>query len=334
MGTVVIDGRRLEFSMKVVDRVTHKKVAAEGRLFVAYTAISEREGGPVLFEIAAPVTRGERGRLNIGKRGVFYHLDGRILDAQIVDILEFPISILEAIKAPFIRTAAFVSKKIEDFAASKAAGAETAVLSGVQSAPAVATKPNEPKKADPAMVTAVLAGGGFAIAGISGLFAAVMSSLNQAGFYTVILWICSLVSILILFSAFLSWLKLRLRDLGPVFEASGWAINPRMRVNGRLARIFNRNPGLPPGHGKDLINISEITKMEDDKDDAEFWPILFITLFVLGTFFALWYQETTRKAGKGSSTPATQTVIVTPAADPSPKPTAVVTQAADPAPKK
>jgi hypothetical protein len=46
--------------------------------------------------------------------------------------------------------------------------------------------------------------------------------------------------------------KLHQRTLGPVLEASGWAINGRVKLNLLLGRILTRCATLPPGAARRL----------------------------------------------------------------------------------
>ena len=48
-------------------------------------------------------------------------------------------------------------------------------------------------------------------------------------------------------SMLIAWLKLRQRSLGPILDASGWAINGRMRLNVRLGASLSQTAGLPQG---------------------------------------------------------------------------------------
>ena len=102
--------------MKVQNHTEHKKVAATSRLFLVYAKIAKCGDQEQEFEIAAAVTAGNKGGIEIGKRGVFYDLQGEEWDAQVVDILENPISVWEAIKAPFVRVKDLVARKAESFA--------------------------------------------------------------------------------------------------------------------------------------------------------------------------------------------------------------------------
>ena len=53
-------------------------------------------------------------------------------------------------------------------------------------------------------------------------------------------------------SMLIAWLKLRLRSLGPLLDASGWAINGRMRINIPLGGMLTQRATLPPGSERRL----------------------------------------------------------------------------------
>ena len=76
MGDLIIDGRQLTFTVKVQNHTEHKKVAATSRLFLVYAKITKCGDQEREFEIAAAVTAGSKGGIEIGKRGVFYDLHG------------------------------------------------------------------------------------------------------------------------------------------------------------------------------------------------------------------------------------------------------------------
>ena len=47
-------------------------------------------------------------------------------------------------------------------------------------------------------------------------------------------------------SMFLAWLKLRRRTLGPVLDASGWAVNSQIPINFMLGSCLTDAAALPP----------------------------------------------------------------------------------------
>src|SRR4029079_10782626 len=50
----------------------------------------------------------------------------------------------------------------------------------------------------------------------------------------------------------LAWLKLRRRNLGPILDASGWAINGRARINVAFGAVMTELAQLPPGAKRPL----------------------------------------------------------------------------------
>ena len=49
---------------------------------------------------------------------------------------------------------------------------------------------------------------------------------------------------------FLAWLKLRKRTLGPLLEASGWAVNSQLPINQVLGRALTKEASLPSNSTK------------------------------------------------------------------------------------
>ena len=50
MGSLVIDGRRLDFCVQVHDRAAHKAIATESLIFLVYAKILAKEGAAAAFE--------------------------------------------------------------------------------------------------------------------------------------------------------------------------------------------------------------------------------------------------------------------------------------------
>ncbi len=271
-GSLVIDGRRLEFCIKVDDRAAHKKVAADSLIFLVYAKVTGRDqDGQAPFEVAAPVTTGERGRLRVGKRGIFIDTAGREWDAEVVDIVENPISVREAMVAPFRRASAFVSKKIEDLAGSKLSSAEASTQSTLgskvetlpQAAPAAAPAP-APAAQQPSGFQNVVLLGSVALAALGSAMAYIVSAVASISPLELVAGLASVIGVIALLSGFLGWLKLRKRDMSLLLEANGWAVNAPMRVTRRAAGLFTRTPAFPPGTRRDLGE----ERLPDDFDET------------------------------------------------------------------
>lgn len=267
-GFLVIDGRRLEFCIRVRNREAHKLIAAESLLFLVYVAVTEKDGTEPICELVSPVTSGERGRMRIGKRGLFIDPRGKEWDATIVDIVENPISILEAIKAPFWRLWAFATKKIHELAvnhlaettkppappAAAAAPAPATPADATKSAtvapkPVAAIAAAEPDKPAPkpsgSGMQGLLVGGGIAFAALGSTLAYVVSALSSVHPINALRAVLAIIAIVAGISAFFGWLKLRRRDMSLLLEANGWAVNVNMKITRRIGLFFTNIPDLP-----------------------------------------------------------------------------------------
>ncbi len=297
-GNLVIDGRQLSFCIRVEGRDAHKKVAADSLCYLLYADILAKEGAEVVYRIAAPVTSGERGRLRVGKRGLFVDNHNKEFDAIVVDILENPISVKEAAVAPFRRVGKMVSEKMEQWLGSQQADAEKGLtthtdkaVQGAQQAgntlikeskdlqitAAQAAKPAEAKPADPKAAAkpeadkpkeginanTLILGGGMALAGVGALMASVISMLTTWNGWLAIFGVIGLVAAL---SGLLGWLKLRRRDMSLLLEANGWAVNAEMKVTRRIAQLFTWVPADPEGTTVDRFDsLAGLTAAQDKR---------------------------------------------------------------------
>jgi hypothetical protein len=244
------------------------------------------------FEIVVPVTRGDAQRYYVGRRGVFFTLDGQELDAQIVQIVENPISLWESMKEPARKLGALIASRTEQLAASvqkeaetqltKISGSvETSVQSSLRQAPQIASSARPPAETPPPTPTVVspptpgaprssgtardlMIGAGFVVAGLGTalkFFTDTAAKLREEGAVQQLLLMATttlgvFLGVIMAITAISAWIKLRKRDMGVLLQASGWAINGRLRVKMRMARLFVRPARLPEGaqrRRKDLV---------------------------------------------------------------------------------
>ncbi len=265
LGDLIIDGRELAFTMKVRDRAEHKKIAQTSKMFLVYAQITASQTQGESFEIAAALTGGGQGAIEIGKRGVFYDLQGQEWDARVVDVLENPISLMEAIKSPFKRAQKLVSEKVEAFAGTRVGDLEKATTE-------ITTKMEKGQSLrQPAQVPAagaappsssgmrdLLLAGGIAFAAVGSSLVYLLKTLSQISPVKAGIALVSLVLVVILFSALSGWNKLRKRNMSALLEACGWAVNFRMYMTRRLCYLFSHIPHLPEGARKerrDLVSL-------------------------------------------------------------------------------
>jgi hypothetical protein len=252
MGTLIMDGRRFNMAVGVQSRAEHEAVAKTSDIFVLYIEVAG-ESGKKPYEVAVPVTSGGRGNLVAGKRGIFQDIEGREWDARVVQIIQNPISLGEAIVAPFKRIGGLITGKIEQLtsAAEKKLDVTTQeTLSQVgtveqSGAPQPAPQPQTASNRG-LMAGGLLAGGGVAIAAVSSALAYISSVVAKHNFW-ILAGIGGAVLAVLLPSVILAFIKLRSRDLSAILEGSGWAINARMRLTQRQSRYFTMSPPYPRG---------------------------------------------------------------------------------------
>lgn len=298
VGSMVIDGRRLDFCIKVADRAAHKAVASQSLIYLVYAHILEKDGSAPAYEVMAPVTGGERGRLRVGKRGIFIDTTGKEWDALITEIVENPISLWEATLAPFRRAQQFLGKKIQDLVGAQQQAQEKAMIAsaergvteaekaGADAAAGKAPPPPAPpeKKGEGLNINSLVVGGGLALAGLGAVLAGLIGILTSLTGWAAILGVVGAVMAI---SALLGWLKLRKRDMSLVLEASGWAVNIQMNINRRIARLFTFTPALPAGSVKERL---DELRTKEDEGGGGIWVLLFVVV-VIASLAAYYFRR-------------------------------------------
>jgi len=265
MGTLVIDERQITFTMGVRDRQAHKKISQRSSMYLLYVEVTGRQDKDIKFEIVAPVTSGNSEGLCIGKRGIFFTVDGREWDAEVVDIVVNPISVWESVKAPFQKFADFARKQIEKMTKSS----EEKAVSMASSASASGTARD------------LMLGGGLAIAALGSSFAYITQALSEVKPVQVLVALLGLAMVVLLPSIFAGFVKIRRRDMSGLLEASGWAVNVHMRLNMTMGRLFTHTPHLPKDARKERRDIiTKFVKELGDNTSQPMRPTTFILAFV------------------------------------------------------
>ncbi|MBH06350.1 MAG: hypothetical protein CMJ20_08525 [Phycisphaeraceae bacterium] len=252
MGTLVMDGRRFNMAVKVIKRADHAKVTALSSMFVLYIRVNDHRCEKP-YELAVPVTSGGKGGLVVGKRGVFNDIDECQWDAQVIQIIENPISLNEAMFAPFKRIGQLVTGKIEQLTSGAEKKLDTATQQSMSNVEKAVTDAETSKVQHQAVqqrgllaAGGLLAGGGVALAAVGSALAYIADKISQNP--TLILGgLGGAILAVLLPSILLAVLKLRRRDLSAILEGSGWAINLRMRLSRSQSHSFTRMPRYPRG---------------------------------------------------------------------------------------
>ncbi len=251
-GRLYIDQRSCDLCIRVDDIAKHAALAPLSRTYIAYCECVRRGGGEKLL-IAAAVTDGDSDNLAVGRNGVFYDRTGRDFDATIVKIVDGPISVRQAFWAPYKRLIRFIDEQLSRRAAAADAAANERLLN---SAGEVATAgetgkapPPPPAKLDVGMIAAL----GVAVGGMTAALGALLQAFFGLGFWMP-LGFFGLIFGISGPAMFVAWLKLRRRNLGPLLDACGWAVNATARMNVPFGGSLTQVATLPQGARRDLAD--------------------------------------------------------------------------------
>ncbi len=233
VGTLYLDGRSCELCVRIDDVAKHAAFANMSGMCLAYCECT-RKGGAEKMSIAAAFTAGDADFLMVGRNGIFYDRKGQDWDATIVRIIDNPISIRQAFWSPYKKFSKMISDQIQKFTASKASSVEDTMLKTVAEGGKVAAEPHPAPPKPPFDVgkfAGIFAAIGLAIGAIGGILASIVGGLLGLRFWQIPLAVIGLMLLISCPSMALAWFKLKRRNLGPILDANGWAINARMLIN-------------------------------------------------------------------------------------------------------
>ena len=284
-GRLYIDQRSTDLCIRVDG--PHPEISSLSGMYILYCACKSDKIGKTM-NIAAVLTDGDVDGLRPGKNAVFYDRDGNDWSAVVTSIVENPLSIRQAFWAPYKKAARWISDKVNSFASEKAAKGEGTLSTITEKA---ADKPaagaEAATKAAPIDVgkIAVIT---MAIAAVSGVIAVIVNTLSALKWWQWIVLIVVLMLVISLPSVFIAWRKLRKRDLGPVLNANGWAINAASYVRGKFAKGMTQVAKFPR-----LTDVDPVARRKAAW--RKFWCWLFVIL--LAAFFFLFFTDRLAKYG-------------------------------------
>jgi len=264
-GRLYIDQRSCDLCIEVNDMAKHNLMAGQSGMYLLYCDCSSKTLNKKMTIVAA-VTNGDIDNLMVGRNALFYDRQGNDWDATITKIVENPISIRQAFWSPYRKLIQFIETQANKFASSKedqitseATGKIEQTTAAAESQSLIATPaaaPEAPKS--PAQP--------FDIGKFVGIFAAIGMALGAigtvlasfiAGFLGLSIWKMPLAIIGLLLvvsgpSMFIAWLKLRKRNLAPLLDANGWAINARALVNITFGNTLTHLVRLPKNSKLDM----------------------------------------------------------------------------------
>ena len=293
-GTLVIDQRACRFCMKVDNMGAHNAMAATSGMFLVYCDCTTKTS-PAKLQIVAAVTVGEVGNLIVGKNAVYYDNAGVEWDAVITKVVDNPISVSQAFWSPYRRMSTAIENLINKSAAEKDAKMMADATAKINAAPTslpaapaagaegeAAAKPAATPPFDIAKFAGIFAAIGMAV----GMIGTALSSLAM-GIYALKWWqlVLSFLGLMLIISGpamVLAWMKLRRRNIAPLLNANGWAVNAAAKIS------------IP--FGATLTDVAKYPKLKLKdpyaKTGMPAWVKVLITLLILGgAAAAVWFFE-------------------------------------------
>ena len=293
-GRLVIDQRECRMCMLVADMAKHNSMAPASGMYLVYCDCTTKTS-PAKLSIVAAITVGDVGDLAVGKNAIYYDNKGQVWDAVITKIIDNPISVGQAFWSPYRRMATTIENLINKSAAEKDAAMMKNANEKINAVPTA--KPAEGDAKAPAQP--------FDIAKFAGIFAAIGMAFGMIGTalagildsfkgFTWWQYIGIFIGIMMVISGpamVMAWMKLRRRNIGPLLNANGWAINASFKVS------------IP--FGETLTDIARYPKLKLKDPYAKSgmpawkkWAISLVALVVV--FGGLWLGNVFAKCGAPS----------------------------------
>ncbi len=276
-GRLYLDRRSCDLCVRVEDMAKHEKTANFSRCYLAYCECVRKNTGEKMI-IAAAVTDGDADNIMVGRNGIFYDRKGQDWDATVIKIIENPISIRQAFWSPYKKFLRMIEEQVSKRAAAAEAANEAKLAKAAQdvAAPEKPKAPEAPKKIDIGTVAAL----GVAVGGITAAFGVLMQVFFGLGIWMP-LGIVGMMLAISTPSMLIAALKLRQRNLAPLLDANGWAVNAMAKINIPFGKSLTELAHLPAHARHNLL---------DPYAEKKTGRRVFLVILALGVIVALlWY---------------------------------------------
>jgi hypothetical protein len=277
-GILYLDQRSCHLCLTVEDAARHSTMAGLAGAFLVYADCVRKRGSEKL-SIVAVFSQGDDENLMVGRNGIFYDRKGRDYDATITKILPNPISLREAFWSPYKK----VARVIEEHVVKRASAADasvstqlaTAATVPVAGAPVPAAAPPAKLAFDPSVIALL----SVALGTLAAAFATFLGFLGKFAAWQIPLVIIGILLIVSGPSVVLAFIKLRQRNLGPILDANGWAINAKAKINVPFGAKLTDIAELPPGATVDV--------RDRYAEKSVLWPKLLLIGFFVWWIYAI-----------------------------------------------
>lgn len=279
VGRLYLDSRECHLCIRVEDAGKHAAMAGLSKCYLAYCDLT-RKGGGEKFQILAVFSQGDSDYLMVGRNGIFVDRKGRDWDATITKIVDAPISIRQAFFSPYKKFIRMIEEQVAKRAAAADAEANAKLATGadtVANADKAKAAPVAEKKIDLGTIALI----GSVVAGVSTMIGLVLEKFFGLGIYMPL----GLLAVILGISGpsmLIAALKLRQRNMGPILDANGWAVNGRVKVNIPFGTSLTRAAKLPAG--------SQLTLADPFAEKPSPWPkIIGVIAVIAAIIWGLWF---------------------------------------------
>jgi hypothetical protein len=282
-GSLFLDQRSCDLCIKVSDMPKHATMVSLSGMYLIYCeCVSQAKNEKMT--IMAAMTNGDIDNLIVGRNAIFYDRKGLDWDATIIKIVENPISIRQAFFSPYRKAARFIEQQIDKMASARekevhahSTGHIEHVASKIETAP----KP-PPVPFDVGKFVGIFAAIGLALGAIGGVLASMIGGFVSLTWWKMPLAFAGLILAISGPSMIIAFLKLRKRNLAPILDANGWAINARAIVNIPFGNTLTHLVQLPKNA---KVNLNDpFTK----KKSPFLRTLLVLAIIAIVVFIILW----------------------------------------------
>lgn len=278
-GTLIIDQRVCHLCIRVTDMGKHALQAPQSGIYLIYCDCESKKMGQKM-QIVAAMTQGDVNNLSVGKNAVFYDNAGNDYDATVTKIIDNPISILQAFWTPYRKLGDWITEKINKSAAEKDAKIMTDITTKMDAKTAEGSEAAKPAQAfDIAKFAGIFAAIGMAFGMIGTALASLASGLAALKWWQLILVFVGILLVISGPSMVMAWMKLRRRNLAPVLNANGWAVNADALISVLFGTTLTEQVKYP------MIKDPLVKHKKHMKPwQATLVTILSLAIFVLGVY--------------------------------------------------
>ncbi|MFN9519013.1 MAG: hypothetical protein ACK574_04695, partial [Bacteroidota bacterium] len=285
-GTLYIDQRSCNLCVRVHDMSKHNAMVSFSGMYMIYCECVSKKTNETII-IAAAFTNGDIDNLVVGRNALFYDKSGNDWQATVIKIIDNPISIKQAFWSPYRKVSRFIETQINKFAAEQDTKSQTSMQKGVEEMPVknTDTETAQPKPAAPFDIgkfVGIFAAIGLAVGAIGSFIASFISGLLGLVWWKLPFAIAGILLVISGPSMIMAYFKLRRRNLAPILDANGWAINANVIINIPFGNTLTHEAKLPDGAQVNL-NDPFMTRKFPYK-----WVLIGMLVLTLLVFYVVW----------------------------------------------